>query len=370
MDRAATDAGKESGDVIDLDLRLPLARFALEVRARLEGQAVAVLGPSGSGKTSLLEAIAGLRRRAVGQIRLDDQVLLDSAKGIALPPERRHVGYVPQDSLLFPHLDVRRNVRFGIERGDGGDRLFAETVAILELETLLDRYPATLSGGERQRVALARAIATSPSLLLLDEPLAAIDVAHRDRILPYLLRIRSELRIPLFYVTHNAGEAEALASEAILIREGRIAAQGKPAEILRPASLAAADPAASFENVFEGSLEPLPASPGSAKLHLAGGSALTVPVLHGGASGPTVFGVAPEDILISSAPLPKVSARNVFEGQVESVERSGPSVVVRVRAASASWRALLTPEATLDLDLAPGHSVWIAVKTQAFRRLR
>ena len=356
--------------MIELDLTLPLARFRLEVQTRLDGQAVAILGPSGSGKTSLLESIAGLRRHAAGRIAVDDQVLLDSRQGVDLHPERRQLGYVPQDSLLFPHLSVEENVRFGAKTDRAGEKVFDEAVVILEITPLLLRDPATLSGGERQRVALARAIATRPRLLLLDEPLAAVDVAHRDRILPYLLRIRSELRIPLLYVTHNAGEAEALASEAILIRDGQVVAQGRPAEVSRPMSLAAVDPSASFENVFEGNLEPLSGSTGSARLHVAGGGVLVVPLLHGAATGPAVYGIAPEDILISAAPLSKVSARNVFVGDIESVEYSGPDVLVRLRGAGASWRALLTAEATLDLELAPGRSVWIAVKTQAFRRLR
>jgi molybdate transport system ATP-binding protein len=370
MDRAAPHALERFAGMIDLDLNLPLARFALEVRTRLEGQAVAILGPSGSGKTSLLESIAGLRRQARGRLAIDDCVLLDSERDVRLPPERRRLGYVPQDSLLFPHLNVSQNVRFGVRERDAGKKVFDEAVAILEIGPLLPRYPGTLSGGERQRVALARAIATQPRLLLLDEPLAAVDVAHRDRILPYLLRVRSEMRIPLLYVTHNAGEAEALASEAILIRSGKIVAQGRAAEVLRPVSLAAADPAASFENVFEGKLEPLPSSPGSARLLLPGGGSLVVPLLRGASTGQAVYGIAPEDILLSAALLAKVSARNVFEGEVESVDHSGPDVLVRVRAASASWRALLTSEATLDLELVPGKSVWIAVKTQAFRRLR
>jgi molybdate transport system ATP-binding protein len=356
--------------VIDLDLSLPLARFTLEVRTRLEGQAVAILGPSGSGKTSLLESLAGLRRQARGRLAIDDCVLLDSRREVWLPPEKRRLGYVPQDSLLFPHLSVSQNVRFGVKGTGAGEKTFDEAVAILEIGPLLPRYPGTLSGGERQRVALARAIATEPRLLLLDEPLAAVDLAHRDRILPYLLRVRNEMRIPLLYVTHNAGEAEALASEAILIRAGRIVAQGSPVKILHPVALAANDPAASFENVFEGRLEPIPASPGSARLHLPGGGSLIVPLLRGAATGYAVYGIAPEDILLSTAPFVRVSARNVFSGEVESVEHSVPDVIIRVRAANASWRALLTSEATLDLGLAPGAAVWIAVKTQAFRRLR
>ncbi len=181
--------------MIELDFRLPLAPFTLDVSARLEGNAVAVLGPSGSGKTSLLEVIAGLRRGAAGRVALDGQVFLDSESGRFLGPEERRIGYVPQDSLLFPHLDAAGNVRFGLKRG-AGEKTFAEAVSILEITPLLSRYPATLSGGERQRVALARAVATEPRLLLLDEPLAAVDVELKGRILPYLLRIRDEKRIP------------------------------------------------------------------------------------------------------------------------------------------------------------------------------
>ena len=356
--------------MIDLDVRLPLARFALEVKARCETSAVAVLGPSGSGKTSLLEAIAGLRPQAAGRIAIGGEMLLDSGQGINLAPEHRRIGYVPQDALLFPHLDVARNVRFGAGPGTGNVHLLGEAVSILEIGPLLSRYPATLSGGEKQRVALARAIATGPRLLLLDEPLAAIDVAHRDRILPYLLRIQGELRIPFVYVTHNVGEAEALAAEAILLRDGRVAALGRSADVLRAGTLAAVDPSASFENVFEGILEPLAESPGSARLRLPAGGALYVPVLQGPPTGSAVFGLAPDDILISSVPLEKVSARNVLAAEVEAVERSGTDVWVSLRAGGVSWRAVLTADATRDLALSPGVSVWIAIKTHAFRRMR
>jgi molybdate transport system ATP-binding protein len=356
--------------VIDLDIRLPLARFSLEVKARCESPSVAILGPSGSGKTSLLETIAGLRLRAQGRVAIGGETLLDSERGINVPPERRRIGYVPQDALLFPHLNVARNVRFGAAPGAENDRVFEDAVSILEIRPFLGRYPSTLSGGEKQRVALARAIATNPRLLLLDEPLAAVDVAHRERILPYLLRIQSEMRLPFIYVTHNAGEAEALAAEAILLREGKVAAQGAPATVLRAVTLSELDPSASFENVFEGVLEPWPRNPGAARLRLPQGGVLQVPILQGPPVGRAVFGLAPEEILISAAPLGRVSARNVLAAEILSVEYSGGDVWVGVRAGGATWRALLTPDAADDLKLSPGLSAWIAVKTQAFRRLR
>jgi molybdate transport system ATP-binding protein len=358
--------------VIELDFRLPLAPFTLNVSARLEGTAVAVLGPSGSGKTSLLEVIAGLRRGAVGRVALDGEVFLDSESGKVLDPENRRIGYVPQDSLLFPHLDAAGNVRFGLKRG-AGEKTFAEAVSILEITPLLSRYPATLSGGERQRVALARAVATEPRLLLLDEPLAAVDVELKERILPYLLRVRDEKKIPFLYVTHNAGEAGVLAREALLLQEGRVRAIGRVDEVLRPAALSSADPDASFENVFAGTLEPIEPVGSTAYLRISDEARLLVPGPIGvAAGGRAVFGVSPDDVLVSTKALERssVSARNVSPGEVIGLEPLGADTLARILAEGVEWRANLTAAAVADLDLSIGKRVWIAVKTHAFRRLR
>jgi molybdate transport system ATP-binding protein len=359
------------GALIAIDVRLPLASFTLEVALSLQGGAVAVLGPSGSGKTSLLEVLAGLRPNASGRVKVDGATLLDSSARVALRPEERRVGYVPQDSLLFPHLDVADNVRFGLRPGPNAERAFSETVAILEVGPLLSRFPATLSGGERQRVALARALATEPRLLLLDEPLAAVDLERRERILPYLMRVRDERKIPFLYVTHNAGEAGLLAREAVLLRQGKVAAHGPVEEVLRSESLPLLDPEIRFENVLDGTVESRNERNGTARLRLPAGGHIVVPA--GGAPPPGergLYAVAPEEILVSTHPLDGVSARNVLAGSVEAVDLAGREALVRVRAAGADWRTRLTPEAARELGLVPGSSVWLAVKTHAFRPLR
>ena len=355
--------------MIELDLSLPLAAFRLEVSAKLGSDAIAVLGPSGSGKTSLLECIAGLRRGAEGRIVIDGDLVIDSARRMRRPPERRRIGYVPQDACLFPHLDVRRNVRFGLRTSARGG-VFDEAVSILQIEPLLDRYPATLSGGERQRVALARAIATEPQLLLLDEPLAAVDVELRERILPYLLRVRETLRIPFLYVTHNTGEAAAVTSEALLLRRGALARQGPTAQVIREMMTSSVDPDARFDNVIQGELEP--GREGDDRLILRSGEALLVvppgPAAESG--GSAVYAVAPEDILVSTEPPAHVSARNVLSGKVVSQDVSAGGAWVRVAAHGIEWTVRLTRAAAEDLELHPGARAWLAIKTHVFRRLR
>jgi molybdate transport system ATP-binding protein len=351
---------------LTLSVRLPLARFTLEVEARLEGASVAVMGRSGSGKTSLLEVLAGLRRGARGRVEVGGRVLLDSAAGVDVRPEARRMGYVPQDALLFPHLTVARNVRYGA-RGARHARA-DEAVALLELGPLLGRYPATLSGGEKQRVALARALATDPALLLLDEPLAALDVALKERVLPYLLRVRDEAKVPMLYVTHQLGEARVLAREALLLDEGRVRAVGLASEVLGPAVrglLAEAE-----ENILEGVLER--PEGGGLRLRVTEGLALWVPDSPELAAGArAAYAVPSEDILLSTGPLTGVSARNVLAGTVEKVEPAAAGEdAATVDVAGVRWVVRLTAASVRELGVAPGARVHLAVKSAACRRLR
>ena len=213
-----------TGVPLTLDFRLEQGAFALEVCQHAEVRTLALFGPSGSGKTTVLEVIAGLRRPSAGRVVIGEQVVFDKAARVNLPPRARGVGYVPQDALLFPHLNVRHNIFYGSRRARGAaaDRV----VEILELAPLIDRRVRGLSGGERQRVALARALVSAPALLLLDEPLAGVDRPLRQRILPYLKRVRDELRVPMIYVTHDADEARALANSVIVLEAGTVVRAG------------------------------------------------------------------------------------------------------------------------------------------------
>lgn len=209
---------------------LPLANFDLQITAAVDGAVTGIFGPSGAGKTSMLDLIAGLRRPAEGRVQLDDDVLDDVERGIHVPAHRRRIGYVPQENALFPHMPVLRNIRYGEkERNAEHER---RVVAVLEIDTLLDREIRTLSGGEQKRVALARALLASPSLLLLDEPLAGLDRPLHGRITAFLERIRDDFSVPMLYVTHDAGELARMATGTLVIEAGRLRASGLTREVV------------------------------------------------------------------------------------------------------------------------------------------
>jgi molybdate transport system ATP-binding protein len=216
--------------VFDFDFTIQQGEFTLEFTVRAEGRALALFGPSGSGKTSALEAIAGLRTPRRGRIAISGRELFDSARHVDVPVRQRRTGYVPQDMLLFPHLTVGENVSYG--RREGNRPALPVLIDLLELSRLMDRRVASLSGGERQRVAMARALYSGPDVLLLDEPLAAVDLPRRRRIVDALLGIRDELSVPLIYVTHLPEEALSVADWVVLIDNGRIVGSGPPREIM------------------------------------------------------------------------------------------------------------------------------------------
>lgn len=215
------------------NVRLPLAGFTLELEAEFTRQVTGVYGPSGSGKTTLLDLIAGLRRPQRGLIRLGERTLTDTMRATHVPPRLRRVGYVPQDLALFPHLSVEGNLRYGCRADGEAHALFTleHVTEVLEIAPLRARGVNQLSGGERQRVALARALLSSPQLLLLDEPLASLDRKLKQRIVPYLQRVRDEFRLPMVYVSHDAEEISALCQEVWLLEQGRMVGQSDPATL-------------------------------------------------------------------------------------------------------------------------------------------
>jgi molybdate transport system ATP-binding protein len=354
--------------VIELDLELPLARFALRVKARLEDGVTAVMGPSGSGKTSLLEAIAGLRSGTKGRLVLGDAVLVDTERGVHQPPEARRIGYVPQDAGLFPHLTALANVRFGARADEAS---VATAIETLEIRTLLDRHPHSLSGGEKQRVALARALATRPGLLLLDEPLAALDVGLRERVLPYLMRVRDEWKVPVLYVTHNVGEALALAREVLLLRDGGVEAQGRPMTLLGSPGLVR-EAESGVENLLVGRVVAHDPEGGVTTVEVAGGLRVAAPLARGRPTGTSVtLAIRAEDILVGTEAPRSLSARNLYEARLAGLERTGDDVTLRcaVNAGDAAqeWIVRVTPSAVAALGLHAGRSVFLAVKSHSVR---
>ena len=219
-----------------IELRLALARrgFTLDVALDMPERGItAIFGPSGCGKTTVLRALAGLER-ARGRVAIGGDVWQDDAAGLFVPAHRRPLGYVIQEAALFPHLDVRRNLAYGMSRATAGLARIAldQVVTLLDIGRLMDRRTGSLSGGERQRVAIARALATSPRLLLMDEPLAALDAARKAEILPYLERLHTELALPIVYVTHAMDEVARLADHLVLLDAGRLLAAGPLTELL------------------------------------------------------------------------------------------------------------------------------------------
>ncbi len=353
--------------VVELDLTLPLARFSLRVEAAFPAGVTAILGPSGAGKTSLLESVAGLRG-AKGRVAVGGETLLDTARGVALPPERRRVGYVPQDSGLFPHLSVLENVRFGARADPGAVDAAIDT---LEIRPLLDRRPLTLSGGERQRAALARALATRPRLLLLDEPLGALDVRLRERVLPWLLRVRDEWSLPCLYVTHNVGEALAVASHLVVMREGRVEAAGEPRALLGTPALAA-EAEAGIENLFPARVVSHDEAGGITRVRTKTGLDVGVTLSAERPPGtPVTLAIRAEDVLVATGPVTGLSARNAYAGRLLAIARTGVDVTLRctLDAGGGEILARITPAAVASLGLRPGGPVWLAVKSHSVRLL-
>jgi molybdate transport system ATP-binding protein len=284
-----------------------------------------------------------------------------------MAPNLRRVGYVPQDAGLFPHLTALENVRFGARGGGDAVDLALE---ILEIRSLVDRYPASLSGGEKQRVALARALATRPRLLLFDEPLASLDVALRERILPYLVRIRDEWKVPCLYVTHNVGEALALAESLVLLRDGVVESVGAPLELLAAPGVARAAEGG-IENFLRGRILDHDPGRGVTRVELGPDLGIMVPLLADRAPGSSVtLAVRAEDILIAIEPVRGVSARNVYPGKILSLERTGVDVTIRCaleEKTRAAWLVRVTPGAVEALGLGPGSDVFLAIKSHSVR---
>ena len=271
-------AGDPGESILKLDVAKRLGEFELRCSAAFGPGITAVFGPSGSGKTTLLNCVAGLARPDRGEIEVLGRTVYSSSRRVNVPPERRGIGYVFQDSALFPHLSVRENIRYGHRLTPEAGRVVSleRVVDLLRLEPLMDRGVLDLSGGEGQRVALARALAASPRLLLLDEPISSLDLAFRGLILRYLKQVRDELSIPMVYVSHSMSEVMALADDVLALRDGAQIAQGRPSTVLANPGLSRTADYAALENLIDADVVGKRADGWQAELD-AGGSRLLAP---------------------------------------------------------------------------------------------
>ena len=357
-------------EMLSIDARLSFGEFGLEVVRELPLEGItAIFGPNGSGKSTLLRVLAGFER-ADGRVALGAERWLDSAARLHVPPHRRPVGYMFQDLRLFEHLDVAGNLRFAArrqpQRGFGLD----DVVAALDLRGLLERRIGALSGGERQRVALGRTLLTHPKLLLLDEPLSALDVNRKEEILPYLEQLPARFELPTLYVTHSIDEVARLADRVLLLAGGRVRAFGPTAQVAQRLDV---EPWTSrFEAgvVVEARVTAHDAHYGLTSLDLAG-HRLDVPVATRVAVGSTVrLRIRARDVALATRRPEAVSIRNVLAGTVdEIVEGSGsPYAETFIALGNTRLRARITRAAVDDLGLVPGLPVFALIKSVSFDR--
>lgn len=355
---------------LDLHVRLALADFDLDVDVQSDALCLGVFGPSGSGKTSLLESIAGWRAPSAARVVIGGARLVDTRATRSLPIEARGVGYVPQDALLFSHWSVRQNLLAGAPRARQrtvDPRLYERTIDVLAIGHLLDRGPTRLSGGERQRVALARAILSGPRLLLLDEPLGSLDVELRRRILPYLLRVRDEFRLPTLFVSHDATEVQALCDEVLVLVAGRMVARGEPGSVLRRAL----EHRRAFENVLAGRVDDIEG--GNAAIALDAGGSVRIQDAGVARGARAAFAVGSDEILVALEPPARISARNVLRARIEGLHATATGDARVDARLSAGQGALIsssvTRAAVAELGLEAGLDVWLVFKSSSCRVL-
>lgn len=350
-------------------IRTRLSTFTLDVSLDAPHGITIVFGASGSGKSTLLRAVAGLVTPDAGRISVGDRVLFDSAAGVHVPSQERHVGLVFQHLALFPHLTARANLEFGLTRLSHDERRarIGDIASRFRIEALLDRRPAALSGGERQRVALARTLVTDPAVLLLDEPLAALDYATQTHIIDDLRQWNAARQIPVLYVTHSHREAFALGERVVVLESGRVLASGTPHEVIDLPAHETIAQIAGFENLFTATVIDRRPALGVMLCRLDDGHAdLEVPLGLADVGASVRVAVRAGDILLATEEPRGLSARNVLRGTLASFAREGPSIVATVDAGE-RFVVHLTPGAVESLGLRASMPVWLVLKTHSCR---
>lgn len=346
----------------------PGISFDIGFEAPVPGTTV-LFGRSGAGKSTIISVVAGLFRPEACHVSVNGTVLADTARGVFVPPERRHIGLVFQDARLFPHLTVAGNLRYGLHRASGRAIQFDEVVELLGLEAMLARRPGRLSGGERSRVAIGRALLSQPVLLAMDEPLASLDEQHKAEILPYLARLKHALSLPILYVTHALDEVARLADALVLIRAGRVVASGALNAVLSRGDL----PFAEREDA--GAVLDAKIVAHDMGRHLtalaAGGRSLLVPLLAESVGTDLRVRVPAREVILATEAPQAISVQNVIAGTVRRITEdvAHHAALVEVALDGAALLARVTPDAVARLGLRPDAPVLALVKSVAIEVL-
>ncbi len=341
---------------VEISLQHEFSGFSLDCAFAIDRPGISALfGPSGAGKTTIVNAVAGLLRPKQGRIVVDGQVLLDTGKRICVPVFRRNIGYVFQEARLFPHMSVDENLRYGWRRSEhpASEGEIAHVIAMLGLDHLRARGPSKLSGGEKSRVALGRALLSSPRLLLLDEPLAALDNARKDEIMPYLERLRDDARVPMLYVSHSLEEVSRLADRVIRVEHGRVVAQGSVFDLMAETT---------FGAVIEAKVSSKRPPDGLSVLVFDGGE-LIVPRLKRPGGVRVRVRIRAEDVMLALEEPGGISANNVLPAAIADIRDHGEAQAdVRLSCGGVGLLARITRASATRLQLRPGKNVYAIVK--------
>jgi molybdate transport system ATP-binding protein len=355
---------------LSVRLRHDFPSTRIDVAFDVASPGVTVLfGPSGAGKSTIILAAAGLLRPSECRIEADGQIMADTETGSWLPPEQRRTGLVFQDARLFPHMSVATNLRFGMRRAPPGTIRSDDVVELLGIASLLGRWPRTLSGGERQRVAIGRALLAQPRLLLMDEPLASLDAARKAEILPWLTRLKTALRLPVLYVTHDLDEVTRLADSLVLLEAGRVVGFGSLAEVATRADL----PLASRDDaggVLHCRVSEHDRTRGLTRL-TAGGATFLVPLLDAAVGSECRIRIPAREVILAGKPPESISVHNIISGTVRRIagDPTRRAAMVEIALCDGALLARVTHDAVTRLGLSPGSPVLALIKSTSIEVL-
>lgn len=347
-----------------MDVNKQFANFGLSTNFMVDGDRIGIFGTSGSGKSTLVSMLAGLQQPDQGEIYLDESCLFSSSKGVNLPPEQRRIAIVFQQHCLFPHMNVKSNLLYGFKRCPPQQRTidFNILTKVLKIDDLLGRGVTNLSGGEKQRVALGRAILANPRLLLMDEPLSALDDTLRFQIIPYLKSVSERFGIPYLFISHSLVEMRLMTDSALLIENGRIVEQTTSEHLAR---IRMGQSSVGYINLLE--LSDMTEQDGMCVYRWKGGELFLSASNNETLSG--LFELSSKDIILFKRHPEAISARNLLECRVSSLFESGQKLGVELECGSGSLVAEIVPEAARELGIKEGVVIHAAFKASAFRRL-